>query len=89
MQTVVRILPRGQITIPNKIRKNFELVENSILEIEQVEDGILLKPISKDQFKKADFKRIRQSWERFQDEISETLEKVAKVPRSKRPLLFR
>lgn len=89
MQTVVRVLPRGQITIPNRIRKNFQLQENSVLEIEQVEEGILLRPIAGGRFNKADFRKIRQSWERFQEDIGKALEKVAKAPKSKRPLLFR
>ena len=89
MQTVVRILPRGQITIPNRIRKNFKLEENSVLEVEQVKEGILLKPLAREQFDRADFKKIRQSWERFQDEIGQALEKVAKAPKNQRPLLLR
>ena len=91
MQTVVRILPRGQITIPNRIRKNFQLGENSVLEIEQVKEGILLKPIAGGQFIKTDYdyKRIRQSWERFQEDIGQALEKIVKTPKGKRPFLFR
>ncbi|MBI2326949.1 AbrB/MazE/SpoVT family DNA-binding domain-containing protein [Candidatus Curtissbacteria bacterium] len=87
MQTVVRILPRGQITIPNKMRKNLNLEENSLLEVEQTEQGLLLKPITMGQFK-TDFKKIRQSWERYQDEIGQALDVLAKLPRNKRPLLF-
>lgn len=85
MQTVVRVLPRGQITIPNKMRKTLDLSENSLLGIEQTAEGLLLKPITVGQFEKVDFKKIRQSWERYQDEIGQALDAIAKLPRNKRP----
>ncbi len=36
----------SQITLPSKIRRKFKLSEGDYLEVEEVKQGILLKPVS-------------------------------------------
>lgn len=36
-----------------------------------------------------DASTIRKGWERYQDEIGDALSKISKLPKNKRPLLFR
>jgi AbrB family looped-hinge helix DNA binding protein len=41
---IIQIRGHGQITIPKRIRKLFNLEEGDVLMIEEREDGILMKP---------------------------------------------
>jgi AbrB family looped-hinge helix DNA binding protein len=50
---LLRILRSSQITLPAELRKQFNLTEGDYLEAEAVEDGILLKPVSVIERKKA------------------------------------
>jgi len=40
----VRVGMRGQVVIPRTIRKRLKIEQGIILEIEETEDGLLLKP---------------------------------------------
>src|SRR5437762_13093762 len=43
---LVRVKRSAQITLPAELRKQFHLEEGDYLEIEAVEEGILLRPVS-------------------------------------------
>ena len=43
---LVRVKRSAQITLPAELRKQFHLEEGDYLEVEAVEGGILLKPVS-------------------------------------------
>lgn len=61
---LVKIKRFAQVTLPPEVRKKFNLVEGDYLEAEAVEDGILLKPVTVIERKKA--------W----DHLFEVLDKV-------------
>lgn len=44
--SLLKVRRFSQITLPSKIRRKFHLVEGDYLEIEEVKQGILLKPVS-------------------------------------------
>lgn len=43
---LVKVKRWAQITLPAAVRRAYDLVEGDYLEVEAVEDGILLKPVS-------------------------------------------
>ncbi|MFH1917783.1 MAG: AbrB/MazE/SpoVT family DNA-binding domain-containing protein [Nanoarchaeota archaeon] len=42
---IIKINSKGQIVIPQKIRKEFEITENSILAMDKVKNHIIIKKI--------------------------------------------
>jgi len=42
----VKVKHKGQVTIPVDLRERFKIHEGSVLEVEEREDGILLRPTS-------------------------------------------
>lgn len=42
---IIRVRPKGQLTLPVELRRRFNLTEGSLLEAEPRENGILLKPL--------------------------------------------
>lgn len=42
----VRVKRKGQVTVPAHIRKKMKIGEGTILEVEELPEGILLKPLS-------------------------------------------
>jgi len=42
---LVKVRRNSQITIPNNIIKNFNIVEGDYMEVEKKDDGIVLKPV--------------------------------------------
>jgi antitoxin MazE len=42
---LVKVKKHSQITIPTSIRRKFRIVEGDYLEIEDLEDGLILKPV--------------------------------------------
>ena len=46
MSEKIRVGIRGQIVIPKKIRKKHNIEEGVILEINETEEGLLLKPFN-------------------------------------------
>ena len=42
---IIKITPKGQIVIPQKIRKEFDITEESILAIDKTNGGIIIKKI--------------------------------------------
>jgi AbrB family looped-hinge helix DNA binding protein len=68
---LVRLKRAAQITLPAELRKRFHLEEGDYLEVEAVENGILLKPVS--------FIGREKAWEK----VREVLNRVhAKLPPS-------
>jgi AbrB family looped-hinge helix DNA binding protein len=43
--SLVKAKRKGQVTIPIELRRNFNLVEGSLLEAEEHKEGILLKSL--------------------------------------------
>ena len=43
---ILKVRRFSQITLPSKIRRKFKLSEGDYLEVEEVKQGILLKPVS-------------------------------------------
>jgi AbrB family looped-hinge helix DNA binding protein len=41
----VRVKRKGQVTVPSPIRKRLKIDEGAVLEVEELSDGILLKPL--------------------------------------------
>lgn len=41
----VKVKHKGQVTVPASIRKRMKIDEGALLEVEEVPDGILLKPL--------------------------------------------
>lgn len=41
----VRVKSKGQVTVPSRIRKRLKIDEGALLEVEEVPEGILLKPL--------------------------------------------
>ena len=41
---IIQIRDRGQITIPNKFRKDLKLGEGALVYIQKLGDGLLLRP---------------------------------------------
>jgi len=44
MPEKVKVGMRGQVVIPKKLRKKFNIEEGIIIEINETEEGLLLKP---------------------------------------------
>ena len=42
----VKVKRRGQVTIPAELRQRLKIEEGSLLEVEEREDGIMLKPLA-------------------------------------------
>lgn len=42
---IIKINPKGQIVIPRKIRKEFDINEKSILAIDSTNSGIVIKKV--------------------------------------------
>lgn len=42
---LIKINPKGQIVIPQKIRKEFEITQNSILALDKTDSHIIIKKI--------------------------------------------
>ena len=40
---LAKVLPKGQITIPKKIRERLGIKEGDIISMEEVEEGVLLR----------------------------------------------
>jgi AbrB family looped-hinge helix DNA binding protein len=68
---LVRIRRFSQVTLPPDMRKKFHLSEGDYLEAEATGDGILLKPVTVVERKKA--------WNRLFDVIENTQERKSKV----------
>jgi AbrB family looped-hinge helix DNA binding protein len=51
--SLVKVLRTGQVTLPAPMRRRLELAEGALLEAEEVEGGILLRPVSVVDRKKA------------------------------------
>ena len=43
---LVKVLATGQVTLPAALRRRFELKQGALLEAEEVEGGILLRPVA-------------------------------------------
>ena len=41
----VRVKRKGQVTVPARIRKRLKIEEGALLEVEELTEGILLKPL--------------------------------------------
>lgn len=41
----VRVKRKGQVTVPARIRKRLKIDEGALLEVEELNEGILLKPL--------------------------------------------
>jgi AbrB family looped-hinge helix DNA binding protein len=41
----VRVKRKGQVTVPSPIRKRLKIDEGALLEVEELPEGILLKPL--------------------------------------------
>ena len=46
MSEKVKVGMRGQVVIPKKLRKKYNIEEGIILEIDETNDGLLLKPFN-------------------------------------------
>lgn len=44
--TVIKVLPTGQLTLPDDLRRRLQLGEGTYLEAVEVEGGILLRPLA-------------------------------------------
>lgn len=42
---IIKVNPKGQIVIPRKIRKEFDITENSILAVDKIKDRIVIKKV--------------------------------------------
>lgn len=40
---LAKVLPKGQITIPKRIRERLGIKEGDVISLEEVEDGVLLR----------------------------------------------
>lgn len=52
-QTLVKVLPKGQITIPRSIRRQFDIVPNEYLTLETADGAFVLKPLVQKREKKS------------------------------------
>jgi len=60
---VVKISPRGTITIPSKYRKSLNIKNNSFIGIKATKEGVLLRPVEikeKSGYTKKELKKIEQ-----------------------------
>jgi len=46
MSDKVKVGMRGQVVIPTKLRKKYNIEEGIIMEIEETNEGLLLKPFN-------------------------------------------
>ena len=44
MTTTMEVGPKGTITLPKKMRENFDLSDRSLISIEETPEGILIRP---------------------------------------------
>jgi AbrB family looped-hinge helix DNA binding protein len=65
---LVRLKKAAQITLPVELRKRFNLEEGDYLEVEAVEDGILLKPVSVIERQKG-WERVREVLDRVHTKL--------------------
>ena len=60
---VVKISPRGTITIPAKYRKSLKLESNSFIGIKAMKEGVLLRPVEikeKNGYTKEELQKLEQ-----------------------------
>ena len=55
-----QVLRRGQITIPASVLKKFGVHENDYLEVNEVKEGILLKPVSINDYPHDEIEKLRK-----------------------------
>jgi len=72
-RNLLKIKKWSQITIPVEIRTEFNLSEGDYLEVEQVEDGILLRPVVFQQKEVVGQEDVltEEEWLKLQAEIEE------------------
>lgn len=69
----IRVKHKGQVTVPASIRKKLKIDEGAILEVEELPEGILLKPlpeiqagkvVGKDEYEKiiGELDELRSEW---------------------------
>ncbi len=87
LRKIIRVLPKGQITLPLSIRERFHIESDDILELISMPDSLILKPLGKEQ---NFLKKLRGGeWGRHKEEIGDALMKLTKLPSKKLPKLCR
>lgn len=85
---VIRVLPKGQITIPLLVRRQFHIEPDDVVELIPLEDALLLRPIKQEGVDVVKYIRAKE-WERYRDEIERALLRLSKFPFKKLPELCR
>jgi len=67
--TLVRFRRSSQITLPAEVKDKLKLKEGDYLEVEVVEGGALLKPVSS---------RVGTNWQEFAERVKPTSEQAEK-----------
>lgn len=85
---IIRVLPKGQITIPLLVRKQFHIEPDDVMELISLEDTLILKPIKLEGVDVVKHIRYKE-WERYKDDIEKALLRLSKFPSKKLPKLCR
>jgi AbrB family looped-hinge helix DNA binding protein len=69
---LMRVRRLAQLTLPDEVRRALNVQEGDLLEAEIVKEGVLLKPVSTLERKRAAWKRIEEITSRVRDRTPDT-----------------
>lgn len=85
---ILRVLPKGQITIPLPVRRQFHIEQDDVIELTPVKDVLVLRPIRHKGVDVVTYLRDKE-WGRYKEDIEKALLRLSKLPSKKLPLLCR
>ncbi|MBI3335230.1 MAG: AbrB/MazE/SpoVT family DNA-binding domain-containing protein [Candidatus Portnoybacteria bacterium] len=85
---ILRVLPKGQITIPLPIREKFNIKPDDVMEIISTSQALILKPLKKSEEDVLQNLRIKE-WGRYKKELTGAFERLSMLPPVKLPKLCR
>jgi AbrB family looped-hinge helix DNA binding protein len=77
----VRVQAKGQVTIPQEIRKSLNLKKGDLVVFEETDRGVLIKPVrlyADADLRAALVKQVREVRERFDELTTEEIESLVK-----------
>lgn len=87
VKQIIRLLPKGQITLPQSIRERYHIEPNDIIELIPADDALILKllKVTEDTLSKL----REKEWRRYGHELIESLTRLERMPYNSLPRLCR
>ena len=88
LRKIIRVLPKGQITLPLSLRERFHIRPDDVMEVISSGDFFILKPIKHDTSESFQHERDA-TWGRYRKELNKAFEKLVTLSPQKLPKLCR